>query len=180
MNCKIDARKTTQVVARLIQKSGEPLDYLRMIKLVYLAERESLLKRGIPIVGGQYFSMNKGPAISELMDFVQTRNAPGWKELISPRMGNDLKLKASPTFESLSAREVEILDSTMAAHATKTTEELVEWCHKNCSETEEVPLGGRNDISIESILSAGKIPADQIAKVVSELESMENLDALLS
>jgi uncharacterized phage-associated protein len=180
MNCKIDPRKATQVAARLIQKSGGTVEYLRLVKLAYLADRESLVKRGIPILGGRYFSMRKGPSVSELMNFVNRQNAPGWKETISRRVGNELKLKHSPDFDLLSEREIEILDSIVAKHSSLTTDELVLWCHDNCPEVEKVAFFARREISIEKILSSEHIPDQQATEVVSELESLEKLDAILN
>lgn len=180
VNCKIDPRKATQVAARLIQKSGGTIEYLRLIKLAYLTDRTSIVKRGIPIVGGKYFSMRKGPTISELMDFVNARNAPEWKSLISPLKWHDLTLTGSPSLDSLSESELEIIDSVVAQHASKTTEELTKWCHDNCPEFETVHFFGRKEISIENILSSENVPSEQAANVVSELRSLEKLDALLN
>lgn len=180
MNFPIDAKKATHAVARLIEKSGGSADYLRLAKLIYLADRKSLLTRGIPIVGGHYFSMKNGPATGEVMDFVQQQNAPEWKATISPRHGNTLKLKSLPDFGALSEAELEILDRIVKEHAGKSTEQLVDWCHKHCEEYEEVPAGQRKDISVESILRAEKRDERKISQVVREAESLAKLDALLA
>ena len=124
--------------------------------------------------------MRKGPAISELMDFVKAQNAPGWKELISPRIGHNLQLKNHFSVDLLSERELEILDAVVSEHASRTTDELIHWCHDNCPEVEKVLPFSRRPISIEKILSSEHIPADQAAGVVSELESLEKLSALLN
>jgi hypothetical protein len=179
VNCRINPQKATQAAARLIQASGGSTEYLRLIKLAYLADRESIIKRGVPIFGGTYFVMRKGPAISELMDFAKARNAPDWKGLISPRFGHLMKLESTPSFDLLSETEVEILDSTVVAHSNQTTDELVHWCHDNCPEVEKI-IFGRREISIEKILSSGHVPEEQAAEVVSELRSMEKLGALLN
>jgi uncharacterized phage-associated protein len=178
VNFPNQAQKTTQAVARLIEKSGSPVDYLRLAKLIYLADKESIVARGIPIVGGQYFSMRKGPTISEVMDFVNRRNAPGWKETISPRMGNEIRLQRTASYSSLSQSELNILDSVAAAHLRRTTDELVNWCHENCPEYEDVPKSKRKPISVESILKGAGKGAKQIEKLLreaSEIEEMENL-----
>ena len=180
MNCKTHPRKATQAVARLIQKSGGKIEYLRLAKLSYLADRESLIKRGIPITGGTYFSMKKGPVISEILNFVLRRNAPGWKEMISPNRANMLTLEGEPSFDSLSPRELEILDAIVARHEQLSTDELVQWCHDNCAEIVDVPAGRREGIEIESIFVAEHIPTERITAVVGELESLEKLDALLT
>jgi uncharacterized phage-associated protein len=180
VNCKTHPRKATQAVARLIQKSGGKIEYLRLAKLSYLSDRESLVKRGIPITGGTYFSMNKGPVISEILNFVRQRNAPGWKETISPDRAHILSLEAEPAYDSLSKSELDILDAIVARHAHMTTEELVQWCHDNCAEIVHVPIGRRKGIEIESIFEAEHVPTERITAVVSELESLEKLDALLT
>lgn len=180
MNFPIQGKKATQAVARLIEKSGGPIDYLRLAKLVYLADRESIHARGIPIVGGHYFSMNKGPTIGEIMNFVGSRNAPGWKTTISPRFGNEIRLQGKPTYEALSESEVSILDATVQSHSMRTTDELVEWCHKNCPEYEEVPVRSRKTITVESILkAAGKSPK-KIQALIQEAQSLAKLDEMLA
>jgi hypothetical protein len=180
MNFPVHEKKTTQAVARVIQKSGGPVDYLRVSKLIYLADRASIEKRRIPIVGGHYFSMQKGPAISEFMSFVGTQSAPGWRRMISRRFGNEIRLEGVPEFGALSDSELAILDETVARHAKRTTEELVAWCHDNCAEYEEVEAGNRKPITVEAILRAVGEKASAIRKVVKEAEAAEELDKLLA
>jgi hypothetical protein len=180
VNFRNQAKKSTQAVARLIEKSGGPIDYLRLVKLIYLADRESIISRGVPIVGGRYHSMKKGPTISEIMDFVGTRGAPDWKKTISPRFGNELRLLSVPDYGAISKSEMEILDRTVAEHLNKTTEELVEWCHKNCPEYEDVSSGQRKPIAVESILKGARKSAKQIQKLVQEAKEVEEMDELLT
>jgi uncharacterized phage-associated protein len=179
VNFQNHGKKATQAVARLIQKSGTPIDYLRLSKLVYLSDRRSIIERGIPIVGGQYYSMRKGPVISEVMNFVNRRNAPGWKEIISPRFGNEVRLLGSPDYGALSESELSILDSVVAGHRQRTTEELVDWCHQHCPEYEEIKTG-RRPITVESILKGVKRGAKQIQKVVESGIEIDELDKLLA
>ena len=180
MNFPNHGKKATQAVARLIEKSGGPIDYLRASKLIYLADRQSILKRGVPIVGGRYFSMRQGPVISEVMDFVKSQNAPEWKSTISPRHGHELRLVCTPSTRALSQAELVILDSVVTEHAQRTTEELVEWCHKNCPEYEPVSGSGRKPITVESILKAVGKTQKQIRKVVDEALEIQELNAMLA
>ena len=180
MNFPVHEKKLTQAAARLIQKSGGPVDYLRISKLIYLADRESISKRGVPIVGGRYFSMRKGPTISEFMDFVGTRSAPGWRRMISSRYGHEIRLAGAPEFGALSASELEILDEVVSRHAKRTTEELVKWCHDNCPEYEEVEHARRKPITVESILRAAGKGAAAVRNTVERAEATEELDELLA
>lgn len=180
MNFPINGKKATQATARLIDQSGGgPIDYLRLVKLIYLSDRESILKRGVPIVGGHYFSMRKGPTIGEVMDFVNQRNAEQWADTISPLFGHEIRLQDCPSFESLSKSEMEILDRTVAHHAHRTTDELVQWCHENCKEYENVPPHRRKPIQVEAILRAGGKSSRAIQKVLSDARELEAMDAIL-
>jgi uncharacterized phage-associated protein len=180
MNFKNEPRKTTQAVARLIAKSGGPIDYLRLAKLIYLADRQSILSRGVPIVGGLYYSMSKGPAIGELINLVNQRHYPEWAATISPRFGNEIRLEAVPAFDALSESELTILDLVIAQHAHRTTLELVQWCHENCPEYEEVPPNGRKPIRVEAILKGAKKSARCIQTVLDNAREVEEMDALLN
>lgn len=176
----VNAKKATHAVARLLEKSGAPVDYLRISKLIYLSDRESLKLRGVPIVGGHYYSMHKGPMIGEVMDFVGERNAPDWRHFISPRYGSEIRLQAKSQAGSLSASELNILDGVVEQHSSRTTEELVQWCHKNCSEYEEVPRGQRKTIKVEAILESVGKSQKAIRNIVREAESLAKLDALMA
>jgi uncharacterized phage-associated protein len=173
-------KKATQAVARLIEKSGGPIDYLRVSKLIYLADRASIIKRGVPIVGGQYFSMRQGPVISEVMNFVNRQNAPGWKSTISARYGHELRLLCPPSSGALSESELAILDCVVAEHSKRTTEELVQWCHENCPEYERVTGSSRRPIAVESILKAVGKTQRQIKKLVDEALDVQELDRMLA
>ena len=180
MNFPVNTRKATAAIARLIEKSGADVDYLRIVKLIYLADRTSILRRGIPIVGGHYYSMRKGPTISEVMDFVKQRNAPSWKETISVLKGHALNLIGKPNYNSLTAPELEILDEVVAEHFTMSTEDLVHWCHSNCPEYDKVNFWKRNPIDVENILrKSGKSEA-QIQKISNRAKELDELKSILA
>ena len=123
--------------------------------------------------------MRKGPTIGEVMDFVNRRNAPGWGEIISPRFVNEIRLQAAPRFDLLSQSELAILDLVVAQHTHRTTDELVQWCHDNCSEYEQVASNGRKPIEVESILRAAKKSPKTIRTVLNNAIEIEEMDALL-
>lgn len=180
MNFPNNSRKATDAIARLIEKSGKDVDYLRIAKLIYLADRRSILARGVPIFGGKYFSMNKGPTISEFMNYTHSRNAPRWVEVISIRDGNALNIIGKTNYNSLSEYEIKVLDSIVEEHFNQTTVELVKWCHENCPEYEEVSVGARKPIEVEAMLKFGGKNQNQIAKVLAMAQEIQELDALLS
>lgn len=73
MNFTFNAAKATEAACRLIEKEGQTINILKLVKLVYLLDQFSIQRRGIPVVGGAYVSMRNGPVTSELPRFQFTR-----------------------------------------------------------------------------------------------------------
>jgi len=70
---QFDERKATQAAAYLIQKNGGSMNYMALLKLLFLADRASLLKRGHPITGDQVFSMRHGLVLTHVLDRVSQK-----------------------------------------------------------------------------------------------------------
>jgi len=52
-------------------RSQRRMSYLRLLKLLYMADRESLKETGWPIIGTQPVAMDYGPVHSEVYDLVK-------------------------------------------------------------------------------------------------------------
>ena len=63
-----NSERATQVVLWLLHKHGGSIDKLKLVKLVFYADREHLACYGRPIAGGFYVAMPHGPVSSELLD----------------------------------------------------------------------------------------------------------------
>lgn len=66
--------KLVQTVNFLLQKNGKSLNYTKMIKLLYMADRRALEECGSSITGDTYASLPQGPILSRLYDLI--RNKP--------------------------------------------------------------------------------------------------------
>jgi uncharacterized phage-associated protein len=183
MNFRFDARKATQVAALFIQREGGEVNVMKLVKLLYLLDRLSLVRRGLPVLGGDYFSMKNGPVTSEVLDLINAGQLEGfttdWAEFISDCAEHKLALRAAPDTERLSESELQLIGEVFTEHGRKTTFELVEWCHRHCPEWRPVTRG-RHEIRVEDILEAGGRSQDYIERVVAEATESERLDALLA
>lgn len=63
-----NVRKATQVAAYLIWKRGGTMSYLKLMKLMYLAEKDSLLRNEEFLTGSKLVSMPRGPVLSSVYD----------------------------------------------------------------------------------------------------------------
>ena len=183
MNFPFNARKATQVAAQFIQKEGDSINIMKLVKLFYLLDRLSLFKRGIPVLGGDYFSMKNGPVSSETLDLINSGeldNQPtDWSKFISSRTLHTVALAMFPGTDRLSESEVEMINTVYAEHGRKDQFQIRDWCHENCAEWHPVTQG-RKEISVQNILEVtGWDPVEIGITIRNEQECME-LDAMLA
>ncbi|MCI0535393.1 MAG: SocA family protein [Verrucomicrobiales bacterium] len=148
------------------------MNIMKLVKLVYLLDRLSMARRGIPVVGGAYFSLPNVPITSELLDLINSgclSDEPDcrWDDLISDRQDHLVALKAEAPSEHLSPAEMDLIDEIYRDHGTKDQWELRDWCHEHCEEW--TPLEkGRDRIPLENIARAVGKTDEQIKRLAEE------------
>jgi uncharacterized phage-associated protein len=154
MNFPFNAAKITEAAQSFLKMEGGKMEVLKLVKLLYLSEREALGERGSPIFGGRYFSLPHGPITSEGLNLMDGEGLKGdqavWDSAISPRDGNWLAIVSDQNFESLSRSETEIIERIYGQHGHLSAWELRCWCHKNIPEYEELDRG-RLPITLKEI-----------------------------
>lgn len=68
---EFDYKKATQAINYLVNKEGGQIDKLKLIKLIYLADRYHLRRYGRPIMNDAYFAMRLGPVGSSVKDIAE-------------------------------------------------------------------------------------------------------------
>jgi uncharacterized phage-associated protein len=174
MRLRFNERKATQSAARLLELRGGRMSYLKLIKLLYLADREALLRWGRPITTDRFVSMERGPVLSRLLDLVSDGDDPGtpciWAKYISAPANFEVELTSDAGREELSDAEVGLLDEIFHEHGKKTRWQLVELTHK-LPEWKD-PQGSAIPISVRDILKAGGKSELEIAAIEDELEGV--------
>ncbi|MBP3367025.1 MAG: SocA family protein [Treponema sp.] len=69
----MNIEKLIQIVSYILAKYGNSLNYTKLIKILYLADRESLSETGYSITGDSYVSMRNGPVLSFLYDLIKNK-----------------------------------------------------------------------------------------------------------
>jgi len=85
---RFDITKATEVAGQFLRREGGAINMMKLAKLVYLLDRISVARRGVPVVGGAYFSLRNGPITSEFLDLINSGRLWGlqdcrWEEFIS-------------------------------------------------------------------------------------------------
>lgn len=157
------------------------MSYLKLIKLLYLADRTALLRWGRPVSTDKYFAMDRGPVLSHVLDLVtqeaMPENASYWSQYISDPSHYEVSLQDDPGQDELSEAELKLLEEIFHEHGHKTRWELVELTHR-LPEWED-PQGGAIPISYRDILRAAGKTDLEIAVVEAELEAVAMMEKFL-
>ncbi|MFK5996906.1 MAG: Panacea domain-containing protein [Rhodobacterales bacterium] len=154
--------KAAQTIAYFAMREGGSINVLKVIKLVYLADRESLRLRGHPIQDEPRFSLPHGPVNSTTLDHLNgayRENQPVWQTVLKDRADNKVGLANKGLTEAeldmLSKREISILSSVWDKLGHMDRFDLADWTHlpENVAEWQD-PDGSRRAISLERMMAA--------------------------
>ena len=155
---------------------------MKLIKLMYLADREALAKWSSPISGDRYVAMNYGPGLSEMYAHITQSDPPGvrryWDDYISEPENFQVSSKKDPGVGRLSRRELELVDAIYEKYGgmdqwqlSDLTHELPEWKH---------PDGSMIPISHEDLLSVLGKSDREIHEIRDDWETHAEIDELLN
>ncbi|WP_350305205.1 Panacea domain-containing protein [Photorhabdus viridis] len=177
--------KVAQMAAYLLHKRGERMAYLKLMKLLYLADRVSMNNYGYPITGDRMVSMPKGPVLSQTLNLITGDYASdefGWGAWIKSEKNYEISLRRKNVtrddFESLSEAELGVLDVIWRQFGHMSRFDIVEYTHKHCTEWQD-PDGSSYPISPSSVfIAVGKSP-EVAEKLARELIERQQLDCFL-
>ena len=184
MNFRFHIGKATGAACLFLDRGGGRMNVMKLVKLLYLLDRLSLDRRGIPVVGGDYLSMRNGPVTSEVLDLINAGRLFGetdrrWEQCVSDRQDHDVKLERMLEREHLSDTEVTLLDEIWREHGNKDQWQLVDWCHANCKEW--IPVtNGCAPIAAEQIGMALGLAQAQIQRLRQEAVELNRLDDIFA
>jgi len=178
---KFNETKTTQIAALFIKKQGGVLNYTKLIKLLYLTDREALSRWERPLTGDSYVAMPRGPVLSKTYDlidypiFLDTKSY--WHEFIG-KSAYDVSLITEPNDDELSKREIDLIDEIYQKYKDKTWGQMIDICHDCCHEWEH-PGDNSIPIMIEDILKELKKTPKEIELIEEEVSDLKYFDLIL-
>ena len=92
--------KVTQASAYFLKlrDNNNTMSHLKLMKLLYLAEREALNRLGRPITFDSCVSMDQGPVLSTTLNLMHGESLAGdyWDKFITPPTNHEVMLKEDP------------------------------------------------------------------------------------
>lgn len=149
-------RKIVEAIAALLRSSASRrMGCLRLLKLLYIADRESLRETGRPIVGTKPVAMEYGPVHSEAYDLIKGSHwgEESWAEFIR-KDGHEVELTKDPGVLTLSRYEIGKLTETAAKYREMEEFDLVRLTHEFPEWKANYREGTSTPIPMEDIIEA--------------------------
>lgn len=181
-----DERKSAQASAFLLHKAGGSLPLLKLIKLLYLAERLSLQRYGDTITGDQFVAMPHGPVLSKTLDLIngfEQSKQGGWETWISDRANHSVSLKDRSMIRSaddllaLSETDLECLDAVWAEFGHWDKFKLRDYTHSQACPEWEDPRGSSRPIPPARLLKALGYKPEQVEALTKRLHEQRYINA---
>jgi len=182
-NMSYDPKKAAQTIAYFAMQDGNTINILKAVKLVYLADRESLSKRGHPIQDEARVSMPHGPVNSSTLDYLNGayRNDGGWSNYLQDRANNDVGLSnlnmTLDDLDCLSEGDIGILNIVWIQFGQMDGFDLADWTHNHIVEWQD-PNGSSIPIPLDRIMTA--VGLDNPLERARELNSLNRASDLLA
>ena len=185
IDLRFNEKKATQAAALFIRLAGNRLNYMVLIKYLYLADRKALTTWGRLITNDRFYSMKLGPVLSNVLDLINEERMPDedsyWYRFISSPSDYKVTLNEDPGIGKLSIAEEELIRETFEKYRKYQDKQFdfAKVLHDELPEWEKLKYG-RKLITIQSILLAAQTSDEEISQIEGELKEVNFVDSLLS
>ena len=181
MRLRFNEAQATQAAAFLLQLRGRKMKYLKLIKLLYIADREALARWGKPVTNDRYVSMKEGPVVSNIYNLIRSEPQPCdqtvWHQHIRTVADWDVELVVDAPNDELSNAEEELLFEVFNAYGYKNRWAIVDETHKfpewKNPGTSSIPITYRD------VLKAVNKSDEETSAALSELKSLATAQSVL-
>ena len=176
MTLQLDVGKAIQATGVLLRHEGKRASRLRLLKLLYIADRIALEKTGSPILGSKIVAMRHGPVHSAVLDLIKGVHidAPAWSRYFR-NVGRDVVLEEEPEVGRLSRFETELLNQVVDERTDLSDWDVAEETHRFEEWQKSYPNPSENTsrpIPLELLIAAVGRGADQ-AEIVQDMNDSE-------
>jgi len=178
--------RAAQAAAYLLFRAGGRLPVIKLVKLMYLAERLSLERYGEPLTGDRLVSMPHGPVLSMTYDHINGALPSvegGWDTWVADRADNIVALRDPDKLRSpdhdllrLSESDIEVLKETWQHFGHWDRWQLVNYTHSDACPEWEDPDGSSRPIAYNTLFIKLGYSVEQAAALTERLSDQQRLN----
>ena len=177
INLRFDLEKAIQASRELLRLEGKPMGRLRLLKLLYAANRRCIRQTGFPMLMARAVAMDNGPLHSEVLDAINGQYHR-WGEFF--RNEGDLVCAiGEPGTERLSDFDADALRIEWESFGPYDDATIIVMLHSLPEYIANYRAGTSTTIPLESILDAVGRGSD-VATIIDSLLSFQEMQGELS
>ena len=179
---------TAQMAAFFADRAGGEINVLKLMKLLYLADRESMRRYAHPITLDEMYSLPHGPVLSKTLDlingFADEAENKIWEQWIGDRANHIValqqKLPEKPSH--LSPAEMEVLESIWSEFGAMNQWQLRDYTHDHCAEWNDPDEFPQKSVRIKEVdvLKAVGFSTQDAHDFAEEIQDEKALDRVFS
>lgn len=179
-------RKVAQMVAFFLgQTPDSKMKHQKLMKLMYLSDREALRVLGWPMSGDRFVCLPHGPVLSQtlnLMDGDVESKADGWEAWISDKENHELALRQPldmTTLDDLAPAEIDVLNDVWKTFGSMNQWAIRDWTHQHCAEWQD-PDGSSMPIEFDAVARAVGFNEDAAKILAAQILADQEVDHLFA
>jgi uncharacterized phage-associated protein len=183
-----DEAKAADAAMYLLARARAPMNSAKLNRLLYLAERESFLRYGEPLVGDQLFVFEQSPVLLGTYQRI-AGDVTGWEDRIANLANHEVSVRPpilSETLESyfehstrLSDADIAVLDATWEQFGPLNQWALADHIHMKCTEWTD-SKGAPSEVTYERLFKALGYGDDAIVEMMARLAEIDHINEVLS
>ena len=175
--------KAAQVAAFFAQAEGGKINVLKLIKLMYLADRRFMQWHKAPILYDNFYSLDHGPVGSMSYDLLQgnIEDSREWDQWITDRANHEVGLNRSANradLDQISDAEFETLSEIWKQFGHMNQWAIRDWTHRNCREWKD-PHGSSLPFDYEDVFVAFGMDRPEAGEIQEKLEEDKRIAKIL-
>jgi uncharacterized phage-associated protein len=173
--------KVAQAAAVLLKcEESRRMGRLRLLKLLYIADRERLQECGRPITGDRAAAMDHGPVLSQTCNLIKGEDVltPQWEQHIRSVSKRDVALIVDPGVGKLTRKEIAKLHEVSKRYEDWEDYQIAEYTHEFPEYKKNIPAAGSSKrIPLEDLLEATGLTGikDQLLANAANEELVDHL-----
>jgi uncharacterized phage-associated protein len=182
---RFDQEKSLQLAALFLKLRGGKMKHLKLIKLMYLSDREAFKRWGHPITGDTYYSMKWGPVLSNTLNLL-TNEIPSdsqesrWSATIRDAEDHAVELVADAGTDRLSEAEESLAKEIFAEWGHRNRWDIVDHTHSFPEYRAADDLNRRWPIHYQDILTATGKTSEEANSIVAQIAEASTAKRLLA
>jgi uncharacterized phage-associated protein len=177
--------KAAQVSATFIALApNHRLNRLKLMKLLFLADRTAFAEHGMTITGDKLVSMDQGPVLSGTLDAL--KEAPAYRPVFEAWVQRDGQYDhvLAPGADisratKLSRADLAVIASVWQQFGHLNQWQLTDWVHDHCPEWTH-PSGSSIPIAFESLAASVGISQEEASALLEQEREAEDLRSVLA